>query len=230
MTPSQVVQRVFERDQALGYPGDVARENAPTAFDTGQIYVASNAIDPRPGEPVIYDATRNQYRLPASASENDDVLGIISFDSGTVASNLDSFPAGANSPSLIEYADDATVKVGVLGTFWALAGEALEYGDIVEWDWNASNTSSYRKWTVADGPTAGAAALEIDSSTLPSDYTSNATANAAVKATVDAALTTLHSRLQNLVAGFRRVPIICVSPSPVAADGIAELRVGWALR
>lgn len=230
-TNTNFIQRTYRYDQQEGWPGMLARPYAPYAYDTGQIQVAMGAINIRPGEPVVYDATANRYRLPTS-TEGTEMVGIVSYDSGTVATT-GTFPATANSNALVEYTNDSRVKVGIMGTFYVIAGEALEYGQLVQWDASSTNTT-YRQWIGRNGPDLVTAPEEMAvsgiSTTLPSDDATWQTAIAAIKAAVDATFARANTNSNGNYRQFARVPMMCVSPTPVAAGDLMEVRVGWALR
>ena len=97
-------------------------------------------------------------------------------------------PAGSNSDTFVEYKDGALLKIGVMGTFFVLAGGALEYGERVRWDRAAF------KWVTRP-------ALATDA-------------------------TTIAGFREDVMEALDELPIICVSRSPVAADALAEVRIG----
>lgn len=199
------VQANFRVHQQVGWPGSLARPNAPYAYDTGTLHVESAGYKPRPGDPVYYDATNDDYRAPAAANL-DDVCGIIVYDQGTVQSVLASAPTNANSDHYIEYEDGDIIKVAYVGNFFALAGEALEYNDRLVWD------VTERKWDVQDAPAASAVA----------DRTGNINLT-----NINGLKDALVSSINDAIASLNQLPITCVSRAPVAADGIAELRIGF---
>ena len=142
------IQRVFRRHQQPGWVGGLARPDAPYAYDIGQIHVPTSGRKGRPGDGVIWDATENQYKVPTTAAEELLVIGIVAYDAGTVQSTLGTVPTTENSDQFIEYEDNAIIKVGVMGTFWIIAGGACEYGDLMRHQngdekWNADTPSAY---------------------------------------------------------------------------------------
>ena len=122
-------QSQYAKYQQAGYPGQLERAGSPHGFDLGEA-----GVELQPGWGVQYLSASNDWRIPTSAATRLLVLGIVSYDSATVSSALTAVPAGANSDQVIKIADEAMIKIGVQGVFWAIAGEALEYGDLVVFD------------------------------------------------------------------------------------------------
>lgn len=157
MTPPNVpIQRSYRRHQQPGWPGTKAKPNTPCEFILAKIGVPSagtNAnVKPKPGDGLVYDATNNDFRLPADTEAGKvAVIGMIVVDAGTVQGSLSSIPSGANSDTEVTYSDGDHVKVGIMGTFFAIAGEAMEFGDLVAYD------TGERKW-MKIAPAAAAAA------------------------------------------------------------------------
>lgn len=206
MTTGAPIQRQYRRYEQEGWPGALARPNEPHAFHFGLIDVPTGATrTPRPGDPVYWDATAERYAIPTTAVQVEAVCGILVFDSGTVQGTLDSVPSNANSDAFVEYKDNDSVKVGVMGTFYAIAGEALNYDVLVEWD-----IANY-KWDVR--ATAQAAAHTA--------LTGNTVAN------INAGLTQVIGLVNTAFGDLRRKPIVNVSRQQVAADGLCELQIGY---
>lgn len=109
------------------------------------------------------------------------------------------------SGSQPEFANGAEIEVAVFGTFWVKAGAAMEYGQRIQWQ-----TDDYL-WD----PMAAVAAEVADVSGSVDLAALNALKNAIVTG-VNAAL-----------VEFGRVPITCVNRLPVAANGIAQARIGY---
>ena len=128
------VQKTYRRHQRAGFYGDVARPMPPCVFDLGQV---SEAV--KPGDGVLYDASDDKWRLPTTDAERLEVAGIVSFDSAVTP----------NSEGAIEFAANSVVKVGVVGHFFAKAGEALAYGDLVVYDEGDGDWIKYSR-TVED--------------------------------------------------------------------------------
>ena len=122
-------QSQYARYQQAGYVGGLARPGTPFAYEIGE---AGQEL--QPGWGVMYSATNDDWRIPTSAATRLGVLGIVSFDPASLSSTLDSIPSGANSDQVIKIADGREVRIGVQGVFWARAGEAMEYGDLVVFD------------------------------------------------------------------------------------------------
>ena len=129
------VQTQFGTSPGAGYPGSLSRAEEPHIYIHPAIFhLPSGGRKARPGDPVFYDATENKFALPAKAADLLLTLGIVSYDLGTIQGTLAAIPTGSNSNAFIEYEDDAILKVGAMGTFFAIAGEALEFGDLAVWD------------------------------------------------------------------------------------------------
>ena len=160
------VQTSYAVNPDRGFAGKLARPTEPHSLDSGQVHVPAAATrKPTPGDAIVYDATENQFKLPTSAAESLTVCGILTYRADTVQ--------GATG---LVFNDNDEIEVGVFGTFWVVAGSALEYGDLIAWD-----RTDY-KWDKLATPAAFA----------------------------------------NLVD----CPIVCVSRLPVAADGLAQARIG----
>ena len=193
---TQVFQINYDIYQQAGWPGQQARPGEPYAYDTGVLHVPAAATrNPRPGDAVYWDETENAYAIPTTAAEVSSVVGLISYDASTLQSSLSAVPSGANSDAFIEYKDGAVVKVAVMGTFYAQAGSAMEYGEMIDWD-----TADFL-WD----PRTQAGEIGSGVSTV----------------------TALRTAVNSLISGLARLPIVCVSPEPVAANGVAEVRLGW---
>ena len=131
-----VVQSNYSVYQQKGYVGDVAYPGRETNFEIGVAGVPAAGASLQPGWGVVYTPTSNDWLLATSAATALTVTGIVSFNPAETQSGvLSAIPSGANSDSFVEYADEAVIKVGTVGAFWAKAGEALEYGDIVVFDY-----------------------------------------------------------------------------------------------
>ena len=159
---TQPIQSQFGVYQQPGWPGALSRPNEPHAFHHGVVRVPAAATrTPRPGDPVYWDATNNRFAIPTTAAERQQVVGILSFDSGTVQATQ-TLPSDANSDQFVEFKDGSRVKVCVMGTLYVVAGAALEYDDLVEWhltdfDWTlrtavaaAGNTQAQINAALAD--------------------------------------------------------------------------------
>ena len=141
------IQDVYALYQGRGYPGQLARPNAPYAFQQGTAGVVTGT-SLRSGYGVKYDQTNNDFRLPTSDADALEVIGIASYDMGAIQSSLTATPDGENSDQVIEIRDNRPIRVGLEGWFWAIAGGALEFGDILRYDPDDEN------WRKITTPTA----------------------------------------------------------------------------
>lgn len=226
------IQSVYRRYEQAGWPGGLARPNAPYAYDSGVIRVPTGGTDPAPGYAVVWDATNNRFALPTTDAEQQLVCGILSYDGGVVAQTLGT--TTENSPVGVQFANGSVIKVGVLGTFYGIAAEAMEYGDPVEWEWRNSTqspplgASSAFRWkkrtTFGMVPTLPAAG---QTNGLPDtgDF-GDTSVQTGVKAAVDHIASVLFDRLSTVY----RLPISVANPEPVAAGGLVQLRVGYSVR
>ena len=118
-----VIQRVYEINPEVGFVGDLARPSEPHSLESGLLHVPTGAArNPRPGDAVYYDTTANGFAVPTDAAERLLVVGILHYRRDAVAAG-----------SVISFADDTEVEIGVFGTFWVEAGAAAEYGQILQW-------------------------------------------------------------------------------------------------
>jgi len=220
-----VIQSAYRRYEQAGWPGALARPHAPYAFDSGQIRVPTGGVAPAPGYPVYWDATNNRFALPTTDALNQTVCGILSYDGGTVASSLSA--TTENSPLGIEYKNDAVVKIGVLGTFWGIAAEAMKYGDLVEWEWRTTSptvTDGEQRWKKRTGFAASAPELPAAGDTNGLSTAWNA---ATAKTAIDAIIASVYSAV---TVGVYRLPIAVADPQPVSAGELVLLRVGYQVR
>lgn len=129
------IQSQYNIYQQEGWPGLLSRPNEPHAFHHGVLRVPSTGSPrkPRPGDPLFWDATNNRFALPTTAAEVEQVVGILSYDLGTVQQSQ-TLPSNANSDMFIEFENNSRIKVLVMGTIYVVAGSALEYDDLLVWD------------------------------------------------------------------------------------------------
>lgn len=199
-------QSAYGRYPGKGYPGTVALPNIPHIIHPGKLHVPTGATrKPRPGDALYYDATQNEWAIPTNAAELRQVTGVLHYDPGTIAMRGSSAPSGSNSPSFVEYSDEAPIWVGLLGAFYVIAGEGLEIEDHMIWD-----VASY-KWDKRP------------------DYAATAVANLANNqvATINTAKNAIVAAIQHAVEYISVKPFICMSEAPVAADGLAIVKIGY---
>lgn len=100
------------------------------------IYVPTSGTAPKPGDAVVYDATRDKFRLPTTATEASQLDGIIVLSQQTRG---------------VEYADNDPIIVMQRGSLAVIAGGAVDYRDIVQWQTDDQKWDSYdHEITVAD--------------------------------------------------------------------------------
>ena len=119
------VQSSYSIYPERGFPGSLARPSEPHALDGGGAYVPAAATrKPRPGDAVYYDTTNNGFAIPTTAAQLLLVSGILSYRADTVQTTA----------SIVEFSNGDEVEVAIFGTFWVVAGSAMEYGQIIGWD------------------------------------------------------------------------------------------------
>ncbi len=220
-----VIQDTYTTRQGIGYYGGIARPNTPTFFELGQV---SDAV--KPGYGVLFDDATEKWRLPDDASERLEVSGIVGFDSALKP----------NDSGVIEFEANSTAKIAVMGHFYAKAGEALKYGDLVVFD-QVDND-----WVKYDRTIAGFSAVAPNDfdATAPADY--NGTVNAAgvstyvqdaingldasVSAYVQGAVSGSDEAIGNYVrSAINSLPrFSIVAATKAASGGIVELRLSGA--
>ena len=198
------IQTTYARHQRPGFYGDVSRPIPPCIFDVGLTSVAV-----KPGYGVLYDATADKWRIPTTDAERLDVMGIASFDSAVKA----------NADGVIEYPAEAIIKVGVMGHFYAKAGEALEYGDLAVFD--HGNDKGWIKYTrtIADF-----------AATQPEDMTGTvdlAGVSTYVQGAIGGIDADVSAYVRNAINTLPKTPVVAVSTA--AAGEIVELRFSGAV-
>ena len=131
---TESIQQQYRRYQQEGWPGMLSRPNEPHAFHSGILRVPANARTPRPGDAVLWDRGNNRFVLPTDDAGLQRCTGIIVYDPGTLQQQAAAAPDGANSPMFVEYKNGARIKIGIMGTFYVVGGEANEYDDLAIWD------------------------------------------------------------------------------------------------
>ena len=198
-----VIQDSYSRHQRAGFYGDVARPVPPCIFDVGQVAVAV-----KPGAGVLYDATDDKWRLPTTMEERLDVSGIVGFDSAVKG----------NSDGVIEFVADSTIKVGVMGHFYAKAGEALTYGDLVVYDEVDGDWIKYTR------------TIEDFSATQPADMTGTvdlAGVSTYVQGAIGGLDADVSAYVRSAILTLPRAPVIATTKA--AIGGLIELRFSGAL-
>ena len=120
-----------------GYPGSISRPGSPNAQDLG---VVSEVVEP--GWGVIYDSGTNKYRLPTNAADRLNVTAVVMSDAGS--------PPSADGTK-VEIPADSVVRLGVAGSYWLCAGEALETNDLVVFNQTNKNWGKLASPTTVAG-------------------------------------------------------------------------------
>ena len=142
------IQAGYRTHQQPGWVGDLAKPTAPWEFIMGEIH-ATGTDTVAAGTAVAYDDTENAFVAVADSDAGGlTTIGIVSFDSGSVASTKSAPGTAENSDAFVAYGDGDYAKIGIMGTFWAVAGGALEFGDAVRYD------SSEVGWVAQAAPVA----------------------------------------------------------------------------
>ena len=211
---SAPIQSSYGRHQQAGWPGSKAKPGAPMEFVTGPVGVPTNGTKPKPGYGVYYNKTNKDFRVPTSLDQSLLVEGIVIYDAGTVQGSQSTPSTGANSDTLVAYEHGRVVKIGIFGTFFAVAGEALEFGDLVVFDHGTDKDWIKHARAIADFDAAEPAAY-------------SGTVNAEGLSTyVQGAITGLNDGVSAYVRGaikaLPKSPAVAVSSA--AEGGLVELR------
>lgn len=202
---ADVIQRDYQRYQGRGLLGQCARPNVPHAYHTGKIHVPAGGTAPKPGFGVWYDQSENAYRLPTTDAQERQVIGILSYEQGI---NVRQSSYIGNTNQVLQYSDDDVVKVAVMGAFFAKAGEAMEYGDLVYFDRTAAELDWKKIDSISEAatPTTGAVASATGFA--------NAYSAANAKAVVDAVVAALATILKNQ----QYVNVVCLDQTVASGD------------
>lgn len=197
-----VIQDTFTNRQGIGYYGGIARPNTPTFFELGQI---SDAV--KPGHGVLFDSTTGKWKLPDTTPERLLVSGIVSFDSALKP----------NNSGEIEFEANSTVKIAVMGHFYAKAGETLKYGDPVVFDQDDLDWIKYER------------TISNVSLPAPEDMTGSvdlAGISAYVQGAIEGLNASVSAYVRNAVNSLPKAGIVAASNA--ASGGIVELRLSGA--
>ena len=128
-------QSNYDVKQARGRYGLIARSNGPYAVDFGPAYVPNNGTDLQPGYGVYWNSTNNGFAHPTTDAQLKQIVGVCSYNVGTVQSTLSSgIPSGSNTDKVLKYANGVPVRILVSGAIWLKAGTAAAYGDILRYN------------------------------------------------------------------------------------------------
>lgn len=152
-----VLQRTYDINPDLGFPGALARPSEPHSLESGILHVPSAGRAPRPGDALYYDEGEGAFALPTDAAQDAAVCAILSYRADQVAS----------ADSIVRFADGDEIQFGRLGTFWVVAGSAMQYGqqirmarDDYQWDPKAAHAPAAAGNSQANINAAIAAALQ----------------------------------------------------------------------
>ena len=119
------VQTTYDINPGPGFAGGLAEPSAPHFIDSGVLHVPAGVTRfPTAGDAVYWDTTENAFAVPTSAAQSILATGILTYRQDTVQTQ-----AGAT-----EFVDGAEIEVGIFGSFWVIAGGAVEWGNQLQWD------------------------------------------------------------------------------------------------
>ena len=142
------IQTTTNTYPGVGLPGELSRPNEPYAIDFLPAQVPASGRKPRPGDGVYWNATANGAAAAASAANELVCIGIVHYDLSKVQTTLGTQPSGADTNLKIEYEDGEFMPVIVMGTVYARAGGACEYGQLMRFQnadhkWDADDPTTY---------------------------------------------------------------------------------------
>ena len=198
------IQSTYAIYPDLGYAGGVARPNEPMAIDLG-LFVGSGVI--KPGQAVRYDRANDGFVLPTNVATSRDFIGVVHYRRSEVQTADDE----------VEFSNGDDIEVGVMGTFWVISDNAVKYGDRMAFDTSTGNFHMISSATADVGTGAG-----------DRNITDPLAASSAGATDVS---TAINAGVQNIldgnIGGIGGNQAWCVSPKPVAAGGLAQMRLGY---
>ena len=153
------MQTTYEDKPDRGYQGQLAQPNAPYYALTRPAEVGTGERKPRPGDAVIWDATTNRFKCPATGDANlRNTVGIVQLRHNLVA-------RGAVD-QVIEYEDGAMMTVITFGIIYVRVNSAtaIEFGTPLKWNAGTGidDESDWEPWTGNDAtPGTTAANLQL---------------------------------------------------------------------
>ena len=145
------IQRVYPRVPQKGYPGRLAKPNAPHYSEEMLFRVPTGGTNGKPGYLVYLEGS--QVQVADATNDDHHAIGVISPELTDVAGTpLTTVPH--NSPQNLEYTDGMMIQVLIDGISWAKAGTGnFAYGQQVDWDhtnfqWNVGAAQT----TIASNP------------------------------------------------------------------------------
>ena len=131
---SKPIQRTYSRYRKDRFIGTVARPGESLETIKGTIHVPSGATYyPTPGDPVLFDTTLEQFKLPTTTAELSQVIGTLLLEEGAVTTPVTP-TVNSNNFGVVQYADGADVVVMLKGTTGVRAGAALKFYDRLMWN------------------------------------------------------------------------------------------------
>ncbi|MDE2725205.1 MAG: hypothetical protein OXI59_17690 [Gemmatimonadota bacterium] len=110
----------------------------------GRIYVPNNGTAPKPGDAVIWDASRKSYKLPTSAAE---------------AGQLDGIIVLSQQHTGVTYANNDPIIVMERGNLAVIAGDAVAFRQIVQWQTDDQKWDAYTLEVAAAADISGQTAV-----------------------------------------------------------------------
>ena len=196
-----IIQSEYRQYPDIGYPGLLARPEEPTIIERG-ILGGSGTF--QPGDALYWDRTNLYWRLSTSAAEANDTTGILSYDQSTVQ----------NTSDAVRFEAGDEVRVGIMGTFFATAGQSFVRGDRVIFD------TSDHKWN-----RQAAFSHTVSTSNVPDNINSGGTGGG-VRTAISAAVASLVNG--GTEGGISGALFTCVSRS-VSDGDLFMVRVSFGL-
>ena len=144
------IQRIYPRVPQKGYPGRLAKPNAPHYIEQFPLTVPVGGTAGKPG--YLLKVNNNGTVEVCDAADDDDrSIGILMPDlTDVVRARLTSVPH--NSPQNLEFEDGDVVNVLIDGVSWGVSGGALMAGQQLVWDHtNFKWTQATAKFVLSSG-------------------------------------------------------------------------------
>ena len=127
-----LIQRVYPRVPQKGYPGRLARPNAPHYIDQFSLTVPGGGTAGKPGH-LLKMNSNGTVEVCDAANDDHRAIGILMPElTDVVRARLSSVPH--NSPQNLEFQDGDVVNVLIDGVSWGVAGGNVNAGYSIRWD------------------------------------------------------------------------------------------------